>query len=524
MYRTRLRALALLGVAALLASACGSATGPADPTAAVTDAVRRTFDRSFAFDVHLEIDDAAASQLGSGEPVVSQVLRTLRVTGTVDGPAVRVTVEALGSTLAELRRLDATHTYWRIDAAALAAATDGDLVRKEMLEGLPEDDPTAREAATALLDGQWVGIVGETDASNLPGGMGMTDPGAVRTAIAEHLGASPAELADRFLVASEDAGGQAGRRIAVQVRVRELARAWSEAVLSRMGELGGGEDLANEGRRQMEADLEGVPATVSGVTVTVAGRLLEQVAVDLFELVRSASTDPDTGPEGSLTVVVDLSDHGTAGSVAAPDGAAEFQASQIGVLALSLRPFETGLPMMLGGFGMGLGQRHEVVQEPVSERRPGELPAPAPARPVPSGQTPPAPPPATVQSTPVPAPGGSSETTSGSASASGSATATAPSRPTEDAATPRTAYLDLAPNSGPPGSTVAVTGEDFEAAPVEVHWGDEEGPVLVTAHGPDFTTTFTVPDVEPGQYEVTAVQRTPEVTSFFTVHFKVTAG
>lgn len=51
----------------------------------------------------------------------------------------------------------------------------------------------------------------------------------------------------------------------------------------------------------------------------------------------------------------------------------------------------------------------------------------------------------------------------------------------------------LAPASGSPASTVTVSGTNFGAGPVTIHWNDSTGPVLATTRGPSFAVPVTVP-------------------------------
>ncbi|MDQ4070981.1 MAG: hypothetical protein M3203_16150, partial [Actinomycetota bacterium] len=85
------------------------------------------------------------------------------------------------------------------------------------------------------------------------------------------------------------------------------------------------------------------------------------------------------------------------------------------------------------------------------------------------------------------------------------------------------AELGLSPPGGPPGSPFTVTGTGFALEVVEIHWGSQDGPLLATAVGPEFTVEATVPDDAPaGSHAVVAVAG--DGTAVSTSNFQVTSG
>lgn len=64
--------------------------------------------------------------------------------------------------------------------------------------------------------------------------------------------------------------------------------------------------------------------------------------------------------------------------------------------------------------------------------------------------------------------------------------------------------------SGPAGIHVPLDGTGFAPADVEIRWNTPDGPIVGAAMGPDFSTTFTVPEVSPGIYYVVALQKGPD--------------
>lgn len=362
------RVLALLAAGGLLATACGAgATGPADPTRALVDAVERTFAQSFSYEVEVDLDEAAERHLLGEQPALRRALRSLRVSGQVDASALALRVEALGATVAEVRELDRTETYWRVDAEALEAVTGQPADRDMFLGGAAEQSSAARELTDALLAGEWVGVLGET--SSPAGTLGAGDPERLREATAEHFGASPAEFASRFLVASEQAGPPEGQReLAVQLRLRAMVRAGLEMATAAAGR------ADPEGSRDhLERLLEGVPTGVDGLTVQVEDRRLTRVVVDVLEL--AGDPDADSRPPGSLQVSVALSEHGQAPPVTAPEGATEFEAEALGPAILALRQLSSGLaPSLALMLGLGSGSGSSSQQVGVDPQPPSLLP------------------------------------------------------------------------------------------------------------------------------------------------------
>lgn len=81
------------------------------------------------------------------------------------------------------------------------------------------------------------------------------------------------------------------------------------------------------------------------------------------------------------------------------------------------------------------------------------------------------------------------------------------------------------PPSGPAGSRVAVHGEAFQQAPVDVYWGSVSGPLLVTVPSVNFSSAMvTIPaDAAPGFYYIYATDHTGPIASV-SDHFTVTAA
>ncbi|MBW3577491.1 MAG: hypothetical protein KY462_07090 [Actinobacteria bacterium] len=485
------RCSSLVAVGVLLLAACGGTTGPADPTDALIDAVERSFSGSFAFHVAADLDDVARAELPSGEVPVGALLDSLEITGhTSGGDAVQVTVAAMGQSLFELRRTDATHTYLRTDVGWIAEAFGLPLERDELLADTQQAPQAVTEMWTGLLDGRWVGLVGEPpeppDRMVLGGGV---DTSKMQAAQQEAFGGSPGEFARRFTTAAVAAGhsdGADGRVLAVVLHTRAMA----EAMVAAMAEVLG-EDVAGDAE-QARRDLQRIPETVGGVTVEVSNRLIDRVTVDVFELARSLGEGAGDGPAGSLRLVAGITKHGSAGAVAAPDDVLEIAAEDLGHFRpggfLPVPGVGSGLMWPLALAFMPMGASSVAVERSVEVGVATAAPAPPPEL---SGVGPP------------PAPGASPQV------------ATVEAQPRM--------RLDVSPHAGPAGTRVTITVEGFADGPVEVRWDDRNGRVLATADGPDFTVEVTVPaDAAPGQHTFVLNATAPDATRGAAISFDVT--
>jgi len=72
--------------------------------------------------------------------------------------------------------------------------------------------------------------------------------------------------------------------------------------------------------------------------------------------------------------------------------------------------------------------------------------------------------------------------------------------------------VSVLPEKGAAGNVVTVTGKGFSSSPVEVRWGDQEGPVFASALGPEFSVQATIPaDATPGLYFLMVGERAARV-------------
>lgn len=314
-------------VVALLVAACGGGAGPADPTEAFTEALDRTFSGPFAFDVAVEFDEAARQALVAEDAQFATIVDGMGISGVVGGERFRLLVQVMGVDAFEMRRTDASHTYVRFAMGELAESMGESFPMEDALAGLQGFPPELRDAAEALLRGQWVAFVGDPQELATPSGLDLgPDPEELRADLREAFGDDPTVFVERFAVISERGDGGDPRTFDVQLRARELARAGLEFMSDAFGGLAGGMMF---GAEDLESDLAEIPEFVEGGQVVVSDRLVDEISVDVLAMARSAAPDDPEVPDGSARLVVALSDHGQDPQVAAPEGAVELDLTEL---------------------------------------------------------------------------------------------------------------------------------------------------------------------------------------------------
>jgi hypothetical protein len=81
-------------------------------------------------------------------------------------------------------------------------------------------------------------------------------------------------------------------------------------------------------------------------------------------------------------------------------------------------------------------------------------------------------------------------------------------------------------SSGPPGTRVTVAGTGFSDDRTELRWNGQDGPLLGTATGPEFSVPVTIPEAPGGLYSLVAVLRSPDgsIGNAVRASFQITAG
>lgn len=303
----------------MLLTACG--TEPQSPDRALDDALLRTLTRPFAFSLSIELDEDARAALREGAAGSTAVVDTLEVRGSVHDAGHVLSLSALGFELLESRRIDGERSYIRLDLSAVATLAGDDWDPSWYLDELGELRAQHRVALEELLAGRWIGV--DVDAERLdtlvdevgvPGASLLGTEaarGELKDALEAHVAATPGEFLDRYAVVDETRSGDV-RHLDVDLLLRPLLDALSTALSE------AGPAFAHVGEALREERAEMVDR-LSGLSVDVSDRLVQRVTVDLLAAARSAGAEDV--PEGSLRVVVALSEHGTAPAVRAPEDA-----------------------------------------------------------------------------------------------------------------------------------------------------------------------------------------------------------
>jgi hypothetical protein len=306
--------VALAVLLALAATGCGG-SGPTSPDEALVDALKRTFENSFSFDISVDADEAVQRALAEEDPQLAALVRSGRLTGRTTGDDTTFTAHALGLDVAEIVSMSDENFYLRIDPGIIALASDGDSSVDDLLGDLGESPAELREPLEALLAGEWLGVDGAAAKrlaeDTLPGGMafGAMDPGEMRTAFRAHFGSIQQFVREDLEVTEVESGVYD-----VSLRARDAAGKFTSFVEDVFGEWMGlaGVPLGEE------SDHADVPETVSGMRVTITDRMIDRVELDVMELARTAGGDDV--PDGALRIIADISDHGRVPAVETPTG------------------------------------------------------------------------------------------------------------------------------------------------------------------------------------------------------------
>lgn len=335
-----IRALAAAVAAALALSACADPE-PADELAAALEA---TLDGPFGFGLQVDADGDALSRLGPDAAALGGLLAALEVRGRVDERRrVALEIALLGQApVLELRRLGPDSTFIRLETvlvlAALGADVDGVRERAElMLDGL-DLPPRAEAGVLAAFDGEWVGVEGRLDAdasppaSSAPASAASTGGAADATSLRAALGDDLAGFVDRYVTVTRAAAPGEERRLAIDLRLRDLLDALGRAAAG-IGAVAGD---AREG-------LGVLPAVVPGQAAIVDGRV-RALSFDV-----GAATP--SGDAGAFVVTLTFTDDAEVAPVGRPDGAVVVPADAF--LAGARRAAEAAAPASAGASGAG---------------------------------------------------------------------------------------------------------------------------------------------------------------------------
>lgn len=344
MLTTTLRATAATLLAAIALTACGGGGLPDDPGQAAPQAVGARFEQPYAFSLGLQISEEGIAAARAEDPssvVILNAIAAGSISGASNGTWTTLTVSAMNTDWAELRanREDGA-VYLRFDSPrALAMAGVPAPSVEDLRPGIEESGlPPATVdqvvgIATALIDGDWIGLEGFTQARVLaiqrkaaalagPGFAGKVEPSAQATASerASELGLTDGStFADRYLTFSDGVVEQENeRRFEATLRTTVLLDALRELVADAFPDGGGPAAMFG-----MFFDQLGEVPDISGLSMTAVEGTLTEAAIDLADVVRSAEPGADVPfGSGDFRVVVDFGDPTGEETFAAPEGAA----------------------------------------------------------------------------------------------------------------------------------------------------------------------------------------------------------
>lgn len=311
--------MATVGAAALALAACGGGEAGSPQETVVAQGLDARFEDGAAWTLSVDGDlDAIAGQLD--EPTAPEALfdeESLLGEGLVRGAfgpdgGVAMTV-GTDDGFFEVRAVDEA-LHLRLDLEGLrefSPEASGEVPDPEELLGQLEVlglPPTLQMTAGALLEGGWIGITGLTQEqiqsfaedfgrAGLPSGEEATED--VRALLEEEDLLDGGALTDRFLEVEGD-----GPTYDVTIMAREFFETMNELnaeLQDTLGPMGGSAD-------QDLPELEDVPETLSGFTITVEDGQATEITGDVATITESVGEDADGLEEGDVTVRLQLDD------------------------------------------------------------------------------------------------------------------------------------------------------------------------------------------------------------------------
>lgn len=224
----RTRLLVLLVVLATLLGACREA----DPETQLADAVDRTLDGAFTYEISLEADEGGDAGPGGQ---TGALLRGLLVSGSRDGDAWSLGVAVLGFEVIDVRVEDPDLRHFRLGLAeilGLFGGPDADLSGQVAAELRDRgEDEEIVEVARAALDGDWITVEGPLSGEELARALGDAGDGAAGdpASVAQVLGQDVREFVDRYVIVLDRREDSDRTVYDVEVDTQALAQALADA-------------------------------------------------------------------------------------------------------------------------------------------------------------------------------------------------------------------------------------------------------------------------------------------------------
>lgn len=371
---------AVVVLLALLAAGCGGAAGT--PEQRLLASLRRTADTPLRWELRAEVDDALLAEID--DPVAARILPTLTLSGVRAQGTFQLVLGAAGLDFFQLRSLDEGRDgYVRISILQAARVFAGeDLSADELLgsSGLGQLPSELEELFRALFEGRWLGFV-DVDQEALaakqaevfedlygdsaPPGFDISGFQEAGRQMGEALLAmieDPEAAVERYTDISTSADGDATVyevRLLTEPVVRDAAAAVRPYVeeLAALGSDGITDEEWDQGVEDLLAE---APTSFQGFSVRVEDGYVTQIVLDVGELIAGLpDVDPADVPFGpdQLRIVLELSEHGEAAPVEAPDDALVYTQEDLeGLIELFADPATFGAmtgPSLDSGSGYG---------------------------------------------------------------------------------------------------------------------------------------------------------------------------
>jgi hypothetical protein len=308
---------ALVGAAALAATACGAGVSSADPEQELVAAVTSLSADDHAWTLTLDASDSLIKSASEGAEIIGQAslfLDSLQISGRQVAGNGAFEVGVMGVDVLELRSFqEGTKLFARLGVKELLSGfgMDPDAMLGDLgAQGL---DPKMEALAGAALNGEWIGLSLDEDA--LAEAFGdQAEQSVDAQKLIEGLRArfqNPSDLLERIgTVAASDAEG-GGVNYDVEINLADAVDFLITEIGPLMSETAGDSaaDLADMQAEMAEA-LVDAPATIPGLRVTVVDGNVTRIILDIDEIARAF--DPDLSAEGEASLVMQYTRGGLA--------------------------------------------------------------------------------------------------------------------------------------------------------------------------------------------------------------------
>lgn len=335
----------VLAVLALVLAACGG--GASTPLDALASAFDRTGDTSFSWELTLDLDQESLATLSGTDPGAAQGLamaQSLRVSGVSHGDeASSMAVEAMGFRIVEMRAFGNSDVYVQVNVASLAALAGSQASGDQLLEefGLGGFEGRAKEIATTVVNGGWVGVTGMTEEwaeqQKERQKEQMAEVGGVQPDFAE-LESLMEDLTETYLddirstfedftTITQAGEGEVGTRYDVRFALHTFLRDVFPRIEQAAAAMDAGDELTQE---DLEDAIAESPESLGGLSIDVADGLIHRAVFDVGAFLADIPDAQEAGiAPGAARVLISLSAHGEAPALERPADALTITADEL---------------------------------------------------------------------------------------------------------------------------------------------------------------------------------------------------